>query len=131
MANRKRPQPLTDEEVKARNRAYQHKRRHKTDNGYSRAYRRAGQRAIQWFKDNKPAEWATWLAQEQTVAEENPYTPLYSKDPAHKGEILCMHDGDKQIIGLTVGCLLCGRAVGSVTIDDEVRKELNEGYEID
>lgn len=131
MANRKREKPLTDEERKARNRAYQHKRRHKSDNGYSRAYRRAGQRAIQWFKDNKPREWTRWLSEEQEIAEVNPYTPLYSKDPAHKGEILCLHDGDKQVIGLTVGCLLCGRSVGSVAIDDEVRKELNDNYEID
>lgn len=133
MANRKRDTPLTDEERKARNRKYQHTRRHKTDNNYSRAYRRAGQRAIKWFQQNKESTWHTWLKQEQEVLEVNPYSPgaVFGKDGAAAGSAVCIHDGDKTIIGLTVGCDLCGKAVGSVSLDEDVRQEMNEQFSVD
>lgn len=130
MAYPKREEPLTDEEKKARNRQYQHTRRHKTNNGYSRAYRRAGQRAIQWFKDNEPNQWAKWVAEELDIVEDNPYAPLRSNKPGTKGEVVCMHDGTKTIIGFTVGCNLCGKSVGSVSIEDTDRKNLNRQYKI-
>lgn len=127
MAFPKREKPLTDDERKARNRLYQHNRRHRTNNSYPRAYRRAGQRAIKWFQENREGTWHRWLNEELACDEDTPYQPL--RNPV-TGAIRCLHDGKKHIIGFTVGCDICGKAVGSVTIGKSDREHLNEEYDV-
>lgn len=129
MANRKREVPLTPAEKLERNRVYQQRRREKTNNGYARAYRRASQRATKWFQENREGTWHRWLNEELAVDEDTPYTAL--RDPK-TGNIVCMHDGGRHIIGFTVQCDMCAHAIGSVAIDDdELRTELNENYAVD
>ena len=72
------------------------------------------------------------MREEAEVLEVNPYSPgaSFGKDGVHAGETVCIHDGEKTIIGFTVGCDMCGKAVGSVHLDDDVRNDLNEEFDV-
>ena len=130
MANRKRESPLSPDEKRARDRQYQHTRRHKTNNGYSRAYRRTGERVIEWFKKENRVLWNKWLEEELSKVETRPYKPgVNGSTPHHNAAADCDHP-DRVIIGFATGCTVCGRVLGTVTIEDTDRLLLNQTYEV-
>ena len=130
MAYPKRKVPLTDEEKKERNRQYQNKRRHKTNNGYARAYRRASQVAVQWFIEHKRAQWDKMLEEELSKVETKPYTHNGPKAMIHDGEITFCDHSDRVIVGFSTACTICGKLLGSVEIEELDRNRLNKQYEV-
>ena|SRR5215469_2565545 len=130
MAYPKRAKPLTKEEKRERDRQYQHTRRHKTNNGYSRAYRRTGERVIEWFKKENRSLWNSWLEEELSKVETRAYRPgVNGSTPHHNSIVDCDHP-DRVIIGFTTGCTICGRLLGAVEISEEDRLILNQTYEV-
>lgn len=116
MAYPKRLVPVTDEERKERNRRYQQTRREKTNNNYARAYRRAMQRAAEWFQENRADTWRAWLEQELEIVNDTPYVPANR----------CRHDGERFAMGVGVGCSLCGSAIGVSSVDEDLRIQLTD-----
>lgn len=126
----KREVPLTDEEKKERNRQYQHNRRHKTNNGYARAYRRTGERVIEWFKQTNRPRWDKWLEEELSKVESRPYTPGVNGKMGHGNHHVGCDHPSRVIIGFVTGCTVCGCILGATEIEERDRLLLNQQYEV-
>lgn len=123
---------MTDDERKARNRLYQHTRRHKDNNAYARAQRRVQQRAAAWFKENKLGTWERWMREELEAERQRGKEGTVAKYAPIKGftnsRDTCDHggdDGSRFAIGVAVACTLCGNIMGTVHVDDSERDELD------
>jgi hypothetical protein len=130
MANHKRETPLTDDEKKERNRQYQHTRRHKTNNGYARAYRRTGERVIDWYKKTHRVTWNKWLEEELTKVETKAYRPGVNGKQGHPNASADCDHPTRVIIGFVTGCTVCGRLLGAAEVTEEDRLILNQQYEV-
>jgi len=125
MANHRRATPLTEAEKKARNRRYAARRRHKTNNSYSRAYRRAAQRAVKYVQRYHNAIWIQYLDEELERGEKGDSTTFKHSDTKFDGSRSsresCEHNGDVFVMGVGIGCAICGQALGEQQLTTEQR----------
>jgi hypothetical protein len=131
----KRETPLTTEERRERDRAYQHKSRHKNNNAYARANRRLLQRCGEYVRENHKALYTRWQREELAVEEERRRAGLakkYAPILAEHGPFVfsredCPHSEGTFAIGVAVACSLCGTIQGTVGVEtDEDMDALND-----
>jgi hypothetical protein len=127
MAAPKRATELTEAERKERNRLYKHNERHRDNNAYARAQRRAMQRVVKWFQQERAGTWARWLREE--VEAERAKGIAAKKYKPHAGFTYapqnCPHNGGEFAVGVTTACTLCGQLMGTQSVNDADRDELD------
>jgi hypothetical protein len=123
MAYPKRKQPLTQEEKRARDRAYQHTRRHKGNNITARVHNKAARLAAQWVQEEHPQKWAALVRKAKEIEEGNAteYVP-HSVKFGGNGSV-CSHD-KVVAVGIMRQCASCGEFLGAYPVDVPSNKQM-------